>query len=85
MYVDAISKCVEQIGELARKLSSGLDESKLEAATGMGWRGARAMREVLAHDYQRLDVSVLQSVLGQQITAIAVLDPPTVAGRLVQH
>lgn len=59
MAVDAVAKRLEEIGELAKRLT-------LEAIARMptvDWRGVKGMREVLAHDYGHVQVALIESVV----------------------
>ena len=75
MTVDAISKRIEEIGEVAKKLSG----PTIDAMPGVYWKGVRGMREVLAHDYDavRIDIvadTVMNDLPGLREAAAAVLD-----------
>jgi len=66
MAVDAIAKRLEQIGELAKRLSPDAI-SEMET---VDWRGVKGMREVLAHAYEEVDVAVLEDVLATKLPAL---------------
>lgn len=59
MAVDAIAKRIEQVGELAKRLSP----ESLALMPGVDWRGIKATRTVLAHDYEEVDVKVLEGIV----------------------
>ena len=57
----ACSMCLIQIGKLAGRLS---DEAK---STGIPWHAIRAMRNLHAHDYENVDLSVVWDTLENDI------------------
>ena len=57
----ACSMCLIQIGELAGRLS---DEAR---STGIPWHAIRAMRNLHAHDYENVDLSVVWDTLENDI------------------
>ena len=57
----ACSMCLIQIGELAGRLS---DEAR---TTGIPWHAIRAMRNLHAHDYENVDLSVVWDTLENDI------------------
>jgi uncharacterized protein with HEPN domain len=63
LLVDAIAKRVEQIGEMAKRLDNEVDG----AASRSMLVGAKAMRDVLAHSYHRLDRAILRQVVEADI------------------
>lgn len=64
--VDAIGKRLEQVGELAKRVSP----HALVAISGVDWRGAKGIREVLVHAYGDLDLSVLADVVGSKLPGL---------------
>ena len=54
-YRNAVALCLMQIGELTGKLS---DEFKNEN-TQIPWRAIRGMRNVVAHEYGKIDVETV--------------------------
>ena len=54
-YRNAIALCLMQIGELAGKLS---DDFRA-ANTQIPWRAIRGMRNVVAHEYGRIDMETV--------------------------
>ncbi len=64
--VDAIAKRVQEIGELAKRV----EPEVLAAIPGVDWKGAKAFREILSHDYGRLDLDVLADVVGAKLPGL---------------
>lgn len=85
LFIDAVSKRVEQIGELAKDLSAHYSDAELYTVTSVNWRGARAMRDVVVHDYERLDVSILSTVIAEVLPPIAALSANVVAVALASE
>lgn len=54
-YRNAIAMCLMQIGELTNKLSQEFKEEHSE----IPWRAIRGMRNVVAHEYGRIDVETV--------------------------
>lgn len=54
-YRNAISLCLMQIGELVKKLSDGF----ISAHTEIPWRAIRGMRNIVAHEYGRIDIETV--------------------------
>ena len=50
---------IEEIGEVAKRLAP----ETLATMPGVSWRGIKGMREVIAHDYEEVDVEVLAGVV----------------------
>ena len=73
MTVDAVAKRVEEIGEIAKRVSP----ATLATMPEVDWRGVRGIREVIAHDYEDVDVEVLAGVVRDDLpglqTAIVVM------------
>jgi|ERR1035437_2832786 uncharacterized protein with HEPN domain len=59
MAVDAIAKRVEEIGEIAKRLT--LDA--LELMPGVDWRGVKGICDVMAHNYLDIEVGVIADVV----------------------
>lgn len=59
MAVDAIAKRIEEIGEVAKRLAP----ETLMTMQGVDWRGVKGIREVIAHDYDDVDVEILAGVI----------------------
>ena len=66
MAVDAIAKRIEEIGEVAKRLAP----ATLETMPSVNWRGVKGMREVIAHDYDDVDVEVLASVVRNDLPGL---------------
>ena len=66
MAVDAIAKRIEEIGEVAKRLAP----ATLETMPDVNWRGVKGMREVIAHDYDDVDVEVLASVVRNDLPGL---------------
>lgn len=66
--VDAVSKRVEEVGELSKRVGP----ETLTGITGVDWKGVRAFREVLAHDYGELDVGVLTDIVANKLPDLVV-------------
>jgi len=66
MAVDAIAKRLEQVGELARRLHPDV----LELMPAVDWRAVKGIREVLAHDYEDVEVEVLKDVLAGELPGL---------------
>ncbi len=66
MAVDAIAKRIEEIGEVAKRVA--LDT--LAAMPDVDWRGVKGIREVIAHDYDDIDVEVLASVVREDLPSL---------------
>lgn len=54
-YRNAIAMCLMQIGELTNKLSQEFKDGHSE----IPWRAIRGMRNVVAHEYGRIDVETV--------------------------
>lgn len=61
--VDAISKRIDQIGELAKRVHA----EALASIEGVDWRGVKAFREILVHDYEDLDLGILSDVVTRKL------------------
>ena len=55
--------CIIQIGELVNRLS---EETK-EASADIPWNAIRAMRNLHAHDYERVDLKIVWNTLTDDI------------------
>lgn len=55
--------CIIQIGELVNRLS----EEVKEASTDIPWYAIRAMRNLHAHDYERVDLKIVWNTLIEDI------------------
>jgi uncharacterized protein with HEPN domain len=66
MAVDAISKRLEETGEQARLLSPDV----LLAMPDVDWRGLKALRDYLAHNYPAVVVGIIASTLDDELPAL---------------
>jgi uncharacterized protein with HEPN domain len=66
MAVDAIAKRLEQIGELAKRLSFDV----LERMPNVDWKGVKAIREILVHEYEDVQIDVLEDVLENELPGL---------------
>jgi len=66
MAVDAIAKRIEEIGEVAKRLTP----ETLVTMPGVSWRGIKGMREVIAHDDEEVDVEVLAGVVRDDLPGL---------------
>lgn len=66
--VDATAKRVEEVSEQLKRVSLPLQA----ALPDIRWREAKAMRDVLAHDYGRIDVEILADVVETDLPALII-------------
>lgn len=66
MAVDAIAKRIEEIGEVAKRLAP----ETLLTMPDVNWRGVKGMREVIAHDYDEMDVEGLARVVRDDLPGL---------------
>lgn len=66
MAVDAIAKRVEEIGEVAKRLSP----DALELMPGVDWRGVKGIHDVMAHDYLDIEVDVIADVVADYLPGL---------------
>jgi uncharacterized protein with HEPN domain len=66
MVLDAIAKRIEEIGEIAKRISA----DTLAAMPEVDWRGVRGIREILAHDYEDVDADVLAEVVANALPGL---------------
>lgn len=64
--VDAIAKRIEEMGEVARRLSPAI----LATMPGVDWKGVKAIREVIAHEYDEIDLEVLAHVVRSELPGL---------------
>ena len=62
-YKNSVSMCVFQIGELSVRLS---DDFK-EKYNGVPWHEIKGMRNVVAHEYEKMKDDVLWKVISEDI------------------
>lgn len=58
--------CIIQIGELANRLS---DETK-ESAPNIPWRAIKGMRNLHAHDYEKVDLEIVWNTLLEDVPVL---------------
>jgi uncharacterized protein with HEPN domain len=66
MAVDAIAKRVEEIGEVAKRLTP----EALELMPGVDWRGVKGIRDVMAHDYLDVEIDVIADVVADYLPGL---------------
>ena len=66
MAVDAIAKRVEEIGEVAKRLTA----EALALMPGVDWRGVKGIRDVIAHDYLDVEIDVVADVVANYLPAL---------------
>lgn len=66
MAVDAIAKRIEEIGEIAKRLTP----ETLASMPSIDWKGVKGMREVITHDYDDVDVELLGSVVRDDLPGL---------------
>ena len=59
----ACNMCIIQIGELVNRLSEDIKESERD----IPWNAIRAMRNLHAHDYERVDLEIVWNTLVDDI------------------
>ena len=66
MAVDAIAKRVEEIGEVAKRLTP----DALATMPGVDWRGVKGIRDVMAHDYLDVETDVIADVVADYLPGL---------------
>jgi uncharacterized protein with HEPN domain len=66
MAVDAIAKRIEEIGEVAKRITP----ETLALMPSINWRGVKGIREVMAHDYDDVDVEILVGVVRDNLPGL---------------
>ena len=66
MAVDAIAKRVEEIGEVAKRLTL----ETLATMPEVNWRGVKGIREVIVHAYEDIDTEVLAGVVRDNLPGL---------------
>jgi uncharacterized protein with HEPN domain len=64
--VDAVSKRIEQVGELAKRLTP----DALDRLGVIDWNGVKGMRDILAHDYADVDMRIVRRAIRQELPAL---------------
>jgi uncharacterized protein with HEPN domain len=66
MAVGAIAKRLEEIGEVAKRMTPEI----LATMPTVNWRGIKGMREVIAHDYDQVDVELLEAIVRDNLPGL---------------
>ncbi len=66
MALDAVAKRLEQIGELAKRLSP----ATLERVPDVDWKGVKGIREVLVHDYEGVEVDIVTDAIASELPGL---------------
>ena len=64
VYRNAVAMCVLQIGELAKHLSN---EYRLHTADEIPWHQIQGLRNVVAHEYGKIDADLLWETVTEDI------------------
>ena len=64
IYRNAVSMCILQIGELANHLS---EDYRLQTSEEVPWRSVRGLRNVVAHQYGKIDEDTLWETIQNDI------------------
>lgn len=64
VYRNAAAMCVLQIGELAKRLT---DEFKTQTAAEIPWHDIQGLRNVVAHEYGKIDTESLWETITEDI------------------
>lgn len=64
VYRNAVAMCVLQIGEQAKRLS---EEFKIQTAEEIPWHQIQGLRNVVAHEYGRIDAESLWETITDDI------------------
>ena len=62
----ACNMCIIQIGELVNRLSDEIKETNKD----IPWRAIRGMRNLHAHDYENVDLEIVQNKLVEDILTL---------------
>jgi len=66
MVVDAIAKRIEEIGETAKRIGT----TTLASMPEIDWRGLKGIREILAHDYDDIDIAIVDDVVRAKLPQV---------------
>ncbi len=66
MAIDAIAKRIEEIGEVAKRISP----ATLASIASVDWRGVKGIRKVLVHDYDMVDIDLLVGVVRNNLPGL---------------
>ncbi|MGH2427345.1 MAG: HepT-like ribonuclease domain-containing protein [Candidatus Limnocylindria bacterium] len=61
--IDAAAKRVEEVAECLKRVTP----EQQAAMPGIPWKQAKGMREVMAHDYDKLDLDILDDVISSDL------------------
>jgi uncharacterized protein with HEPN domain len=64
VYRNAVAMCVLQIGELVKHLSN---EYKTQTAAEISWHQIQGLRNVVAHEYGKIDTDLLWETVTEDI------------------
>lgn len=64
VYRNAVAMCVLQIGELVKRLSEGY---KMHTADEIPWHQIQGLRNVVAHEYGKIDTESLWETITEDI------------------
>ncbi|MCM1299509.1 MAG: DUF86 domain-containing protein [Firmicutes bacterium] len=67
VYRNAVAMCVLQIGELVKRLSEGY---KLKTNDEIPWHQIQGLRNVVAHDYGKIDAESLWETVTEDIPTL---------------
>ncbi len=67
VYKNAVAMCVLQIGELANRLSENFRDA---TAQEIPWKQVRGLRNVVAHEYGKIDEEILWETVDEDIPAL---------------
>jgi uncharacterized protein with HEPN domain len=65
---DAVIRKMEVIGEAAKRLSEGT----ITALPSIDWKGFKGFRDVLIHNYDRVDVAIVWKTLAEELPPLVV-------------
>lgn len=75
MAVDAIAKRIEEIGEVAKRVTP----ATLETMPAVNWRGVKGIREVIVHDYEDVDIELLVGIVNDNLPGVRAVVIATLA------
>ena len=67
VYKNAVAMCVLQIGELANRLSENFRDATEKE---IPWKQVKGLRNVVAHEYGKIDEEVLWETVTEDIPAL---------------
>jgi len=69
MTVDAVAKRLEEIGEVAKRVT----QQTLASMPAVDWRGIKGLREIIVHDYGDIDVELLLGVVRDDLPGLGIV------------